>query len=214
MSAMEWRFGYPPGPNGLPAAPSARDLRQLADGVYFPSAVEVVGEPEDDGRGQLGVSLRFELVDGRPSCTALRVVSGDGGRTPITGKTLKSLDVPSVIEQGLQWVSLAAGQLVAVLRVAAGQPYTVTDGQPSFWTNEMVDQTRSDITAIHRRRKITEEFLAEGAEVYWEADVAGEPPTKAVEERWGAEPRTASRWVTLARKRGLLPEYERPLKED
>jgi len=55
-----------------------------------------------------------------------------------------------------------------------------------------------------RRNRVTKEHLAHVATVYREAEAAGLPPTKAVEDAFQTSYSTATRWVGLARKEGEL----------
>lgn len=55
-----------------------------------------------------------------------------------------------------------------------------------------------------RRRRLTDELLREVAEVYRAAHKAGLPPTAAVSEHFEVLHTTAARWVTFARKAGIM----------
>lgn len=55
-----------------------------------------------------------------------------------------------------------------------------------------------------RRNRVTDEHLAEVAAVYRNAEAAGKPPAKAVEEAFFTTYSTATRWIGLARKAGIL----------
>ncbi|MEU5094913.1 hypothetical protein [Streptomyces sp. NPDC020996] len=55
-----------------------------------------------------------------------------------------------------------------------------------------------------KRNRITKEHLEAVAEVYRNADAAGAPPTRAVQEVFGTTHSTAAKWVAQARKQGIL----------
>jgi hypothetical protein len=68
-----------------------------------------------------------------------------------------------------------------------------------------------------RRRKIDDRFLAKVAKIYTDALAEGKPPTREVARRldspnwnpkYNEDPKTAQRWVHLARKKGLLGKTE------
>ncbi|MGQ5580358.1 hypothetical protein [Streptomyces sp. ECR3.8] len=58
--------------------------------------------------------------------------------------------------------------------------------------------------AKRRRNRITREHLERVAEVYRNADAAGAPPTRTVQEQFGTTHSTAAKWVSQARKQGIL----------
>lgn len=76
---------------------------------------------------------------------------------------------------------------------------------------EVVETTQSAIrqayyTPLRRRRdRVTDDVLREVAEVYRDAQAAGEPPTIAVKEHFYKSHSSAARWVGRARQGGFLP---------
>ena len=65
-----------------------------------------------------------------------------------------------------------------------------------------INETR--LTPASPADGLTDEFLGQVAAAYRAAVARGERPNKALAEQSGYPPRTAERWVYLARKKGLL----------
>jgi DNA-binding XRE family transcriptional regulator len=55
-----------------------------------------------------------------------------------------------------------------------------------------------------KRNRLTREHLERVAEVYRDAHAKGEAPTRAVQKHFGTTHSTAAKWVSLARKEGIL----------
>ncbi|MFK4797826.1 hypothetical protein ACI3K5_03920 [Streptomyces sp. MPA0124] len=64
---------------------------------------------------------------------------------------------------------------------------------------------RAEKEPIRRKRnRITRDHLEKVAHVYRQADADGAPPTKAVAERFDTSHSTAAKWVSQARRQGIL----------
>lgn len=83
----------------------------------------------------------------------------------------------------------------------------LTDSRGRFGSDELVAEALRSLDAVtSRRRVLTEEHLADVAEVYLAAVEAGDPhPTKAVADQFARPRQTAATWVMQARKSGLIP---------
>jgi hypothetical protein len=112
-------------------------------------------------------------------------------------------DGPPVTSEGLRQIPVATFLRLAVegnlLRVGP----TIREGNKSTWTLTPTGQ----ITLSERARAgggPSEQDLRAVADVYQLAHVTGGAPTKTVMQRLGLPRSTASRWVRMARERGLL----------
>lgn len=65
---------------------------------------------------------------------------------------------------------------------------------------------RAETEPVHRRKRnrITREHLEKVAEIYRQADADGAPPTRAVQDAFATTHSTAAKWVSQARKEGIL----------
>lgn len=207
----EWWFMNPIGPGTVPAA--RQPLYQLSDEMLFPAEVEIIAIPSDHAHWP-GVRMRFEVEHGRPVCTQLsfeRVApSGEPPGPEITAAAIASVAVEAVTAKALAWQAAQLRQYVKYsAMVADGGSYTVDeDGTISFALSpEEKRATEESALALHRQRTIGAGHLSDVAKIYL-ADPTGKP-TEAVKDHFHTSKRTATRWVQLARDRGLLPAYER-----
>jgi len=91
-----------------------------------------------------------------------------------------------------------------------------SEGRGDFriWDESNNEFSEREIKAMSKvigrriRQKITPEFLLEVTEIYTKAALAGEPPTKAIQEKFKVSHRTASDYASKARKEGFLPDTE------
>lgn len=112
-------------------------------------------------------------------------------------------DGPPITSEGLRQIPVAAFLRLAVegslLRVGP----TIREGNKSTWK-----LTPTGPIALSERARAgggpSEDDLRAVADVYQLAHVTGGAPTKTVMERLGLPRSTASRWVRMARERGLL----------
>lgn len=116
-----------------------------------------------------------------------------GGREVRT-TNLRAVEVDNWIEA---IVALTAGEIVA--QTAAGVESVVRVPQD----DEALKAARSTVRQARRagRRKVTDDLLSRVAEVYRAEELR---PAEAVGLAFGVAPRTAFRYIALARERGLL----------
>ena len=134
--------------------------------------------------GPYELELHVVFEDGRFVCNRLTV-----SRKP---------DGPPVTTEGIREIPVAA-----LVRMAA---------ETGVWRSEPTDDGSSKLIdgwplQVPPRAPGAgpgEEHLRAVAATYQLAYATGAPPTKTVMERFGLPRATASRWIALARKRGLL----------
>jgi hypothetical protein len=131
-----------------------------------------------------------------------RVVFEDG-RFVVDQLTVKRRsDGPPVTTEGIREVPIAAFLRLAVESNIMHVGPTIRDGNKSTWELKWA----SPLALSERTRSTgpTEKDLQTVADVYHVAYATGQAPTKAVIERLDLPRSTASRWVRMARERGLL----------
>ncbi|MGD0313903.1 MAG: hypothetical protein ABSC90_15735 [Acidimicrobiales bacterium] len=209
----QWKFTYPTrsdGTVGLNSGP----FRRLPGDVFFPVQVEIVAAP-DGGPKKPRVRMRFEIEDDEPKCTELAFIRLGGGPA-IGAKMIRDIEIGELIDEARAWQAESAGLLIHSIEAAFGPDgFSIDeDGRVSFWNETHIDNARDGILALSRQRTITDDLLAEVAAIYLADDTGS--PTKAVQVNHSERPskRTAIHWVGLARKRGLIPPYERKKRSD
>ena len=153
-------------------------------GKRLPQTYELHATPADD-ENRPALLLVFEIIDGVPQCRSVHVDATERGRE------VRRADLDLPLEDHLEW----ATQLVAELNQSSSPPAVVDLPIDPFLRT--VRQARR--TSL--RRGPSDEQLREAAEVYRSA---GHAPTQAVADRFAVSHRTASGWITRARKNGLL----------
>ena len=147
----------------------------------------------DDGTPDL--VLGFEVRDGVPQCRSVELRSTDEGREVLTSDRGR-IRVEDFLEVALVQVGL-------IFSVEGEGDTALTTMEP-IETVEEARETLATMRDVRReaRRKVTDEFLREVAEVY--RDNADETPTAAVARWSGKAHRTAGLYVKQAREKGYL----------
>jgi hypothetical protein len=140
--------------------------------------------PEDHA-----AELDIAIEDGSPVCDAIRI-ERNRKKPSLSGTELRRLPLRD-------WVNFAVGQVALMPREGEPGVSTLTPAPD----DEAWALTRAADRAP-RRRKITEHHLKEVAKVY-RASV-DDNPRDAVMETFGVKAAMASRYIKLARERGLL----------
>ena len=132
------------------------------------------------------VRLRVEVVGGSPVCRALTCEQRSEG-LPVSTATLRRVAVDRLVTD-------------AILALAGeGMPSRDRTGPPSSGLLASTKLFEAAVRRAQRVRRLTPNHLRSVAEV---DPAAGSAPTEAVRAHFGVEPRTASRWVTRARRLG------------
>lgn len=144
---------------------------------------------------ETGPALRmvFEVIDGVPQCRELRLVSTDSGRE-LQQADLRRIPLEYQIEWAAMQVATAPG---ATHRRQAGVTYIDLDD--ADW-DDFLAEVRTARRKV-RRSGPTSVELREAATIYQSAEHA---PTAAVAEHFEIAHRTASLWISRARKLGYL----------
>ena len=132
--------------------------------------------------------IDVHVVDGQPVPVSLTLEAADP-KAPVTPGHLRQL----------------AGALAGLVEQAAAKPlvHVIVDEATGNWTGyqggpedvaALLDRTRA------KRRRVTQELLAEVATVYAEAGDSA----AAVQAHFAVSQRTSFRWVQLARQQGLI----------
>jgi hypothetical protein len=105
--------------------------------------------------------------------------------------------------------------LELAMRLAITTTTQVTEDGKTWWRIENKDFNAADLKkmkmSVERklRQKITPDLLEKVAEIYTNAELAGEPPIQALQNHFNLKHRTAQEYATRARRLGLLPETSR-----
>lgn len=178
---------------------------------------------EDD----FALFLNFQVLDGRLLLSEVRAAGPD---LPVAYDRFRKV-VPTKLWKPLA-VSLMVGYLARFMEegrrpdeemLPAHGPRAVAsyESRPSAamrWI-EQLESHASEAYAVARdrpprtlkdpikrkRNRITVDFLKDVARVYSSADKIGLPPTREVANHFKAPHSTAAKWVSTARKRGILP---------
>jgi hypothetical protein len=156
------------------------------------------------GNGLAGWSpFTWHAEEGLPYRLELRVVYEDG-RFIVDQLTVKRREGgPPVTTEGLREVPVAAFLRLAVESNIMRVGPTIRDGDKSSWK-----LTWASPLALSERARAgagpSDEDLRTVAALYQVAYATGQAPTKLVMNRLELPRSTASRWVRMARERGLL----------
>jgi hypothetical protein len=146
------------------------------------------------GSGPFDWQLLAVVKDGRPRCFYFECRSPD--EQPVTPEALHSFPLGRLLDEGT---------------LMASRPEDEVPRRAQAWANPAeVREARAIVLAHHRRRPgpaqrraLTDEFLAEVAEVYRQHVSTG-TPSKAVAEHFQYSQESARRVVREARRRGFL----------
>jgi hypothetical protein len=162
----------------------------LGDGLAARSPFESFAEIEGLYR------LEFRVVYEQPE-------GGRTGRFVCDQLTVKRRpDGPPVTSEGIRQIPLAAFLRLAVESNLMHVGPTIREGNTSSWEYTWA----SPLAGSERARGggPTDRDLQTVADIYQAAYVTGNPPTKTVMSRLELPRSTASRWIRMARERGLL----------
>jgi hypothetical protein len=174
---------------------------QIGQGAWVPygPGYEIPVVFTYDGRGLFDWHLVAAVIDGRPQCLHLSCVFG-GDRPesprPITPEALHKFPL---------------GRLLEEATLMASRPVDEIPRSIKRWDNaEQVRRERSSVAMQHRkrpnghgRRRLTDGYLADVAQIYRQHVSTGKP-SKAVAEHFHYSPASARRVVREARQRGFL----------
>jgi hypothetical protein len=147
----------------------------------------------DDGTPDL--RLGFQVRDGVPQCRSAELRSTDEGRE-VLASDLRGVRLEDLLEVALVQVGLVFE--------TSGEGDTLLTTMEPIGTVDEARQTLAEMRGVRReaRRKVSDEFLREVAEVY-RANVSDKPTTAVA--RWsGKKHRTAGLYVKQAREKGYL----------
>ncbi|MGA8725375.1 MAG: hypothetical protein WB565_10035 [Acidimicrobiales bacterium] len=207
MAWRSWVLTPDPGPGGnlLRSGPYV----ELENGDMAPAVCEWLAyvAPLSSSDSPFA-RMRLEVRAAKPVCTSVTVSSFPDG-PEVTAEMLTSIQWGDLIEQVVQAQAVSAASIIK----QGGPPQPTWDGsRDSLLSGNEIDVAETRAVRLHRNRKINEAHLREVADVYLHDERGA--PTLAVKEHFDTSHRTATRWVDLARKRGFLPPYSRPRKED
>ena len=140
------------------------------------------------------LSVVIDSSSGVPRCTEVHIEAIEGGREIRPGD-LRGIDVDDVIEKIVPYF---VGEILETRRDGSRLVRVVHDPDDYRRDRKVILEARRSA-----RRKITPELLAQVAEAY---NSDPDRPAKKVEQAFGVRPRTAYRYISEARKQGLLAE--------
>jgi hypothetical protein len=157
-----------------------------------PQRFGLVVSPEDDSPDLV---LGFQVRHGVPQCRSVELRSAEDGRE-VMASDLRGIRLED-------WLEIAVIRNAMVYETRGEGDTALTVIEP-IETVEEVRETKATVRAVRReaRRKVTDGFLREVAEVY-RANVA-DNPTAAVARWAGRSHRSAGVYVKQAREKGYL----------
>ena len=189
--------------------------------------------PDGDDAAWL-IRLWWHVIDGRAEVVGLEIhsthrdtqgelVIGELRGGPLNATFLRSVPLGSLIEEGRRMLTEMWKDQVA--RIESGEFSALEMDEdvveklgwdprvPSPAARRLIlDDTRQRVESLENpppRRRYDEEHWARVAAVYDEAWAAGSTPTKDVAEYFGVTRSTAAKWVSICRKKGLLPPTQK-----
>jgi hypothetical protein len=154
--------------------------------------------------------LQLEVVGETVELDEL-LVSRLPGHPPITAITLpNNLRISEVIPEAAR----KAAQWLEAEQAMRSRPIEDLEANPPVYPRDFFavpgDRMAAIERAVPKRQQITTAFLRETVEAYRAAlaDPNDVDPYTTVGRQFGKSAKTAQRWMTLARKRGLLTEGE------
>jgi hypothetical protein len=209
VAKREWLFIHTESEAGLMGRNGP--FTKLADGVRFPAQSEMVALSSDLESIPI-VMLRLRLNGDQPGCAGVVFEQWPDGPS-LTATAINDIDITELIDSAVGFQAIAARTplLPDTWPGWDGKGRLQLPGGRGLTEEEMNDIEKKAV-ALRRQRSVNTELLTEVAKVYM-ADTEG-APTIAVARELNASKRNATRWVALARKRGLLPEYERRSKSN
>jgi hypothetical protein len=205
-----------------------------ADGTRWPAPA---GGTIDDPALPCAVALRMSIEEGAPVLDEITYRRRPKG-PPITGATISAAPCSKMIEIVMEGQPRAqylrtkaefldelgverqdGDDIDALIAKALQEP--VPDEIAMAWKLVVAQdpaKLRRGIRShrIRRRKRNDDQFLAKVAKVYTDAFAEGQPPTREVARRldpnwnpkYNENPKTAQRWVKMAREKGLLGETQ------
>jgi hypothetical protein len=158
----------------------------------IPKHFEMLAVP-NEGENRPGVAMSWQVIDGIPRCTEVRIFKSAHGR-----EVLRS-DLEGVSLE--RWLEQASARM---LRPIASRQRNPDGTLTLLYDNSKFDSLARDVRHVRRaaaNRGPTDEQLQAAVEIYQSADRA---PTQAVSEHFGIKHRTASLWIARAREKGFM----------
>jgi hypothetical protein len=162
--------------------------RQLAGGAFtalVPNVLTVEPEPDDPDPLDYVVRLDVDVVDGKLVCTTCAVESLPGGG-PVTAEVLRRVPIGRYLREGAARTNL----------VRVPTPIHGTD----LTSNTPVELPPTDYAV----GGMTDEVLHQTAKIFQWSSAIGDAPLGVLEREYGIPRAKASRWISTARRRGLL----------
>lgn len=172
---------------------STGPIGKLDGGTPFPRWVDYRVFRGDKPDGPI-VHLRLEIVEGQPAVTAF----GLGGSI-VKASDLRDVPFAEIAKQATE---LAARAAAVTLRAVTGSDTVTLDE-----LNEIADQAGAHAIDVGGRRVVSDKLLEKVAQIYRINEANGNP-TQQVANQLNTSHRNATRWVAIARERGLLSPYK------
>jgi hypothetical protein len=159
---------------------------ETAAGVRLPALVDAWAD--DVG----GYDLYIHIANSglRYECAEARLIQREGGPA-VTSEALRTIKVKETVREALR-------------QLLSGMTWMVTDaegGQQRARLEEIEGVRPPQGVAVE---DVSDEAIAWVAHIYELAYMLNDPPTKAVQEKFGVSRATAGRWVAEARRRNWL----------
>ena len=164
------------------------------------------------------IRLLWHRVDGRYEVNGFEMNARRDNRTPLTATLLRSVPLGSLIEKGRRnQIEFRKDSALILQRTKESRDTFAEMGYPTDKSlrdslKEVEQDVFKEIEVLETpppRSRYDEDHWRRVTAVYDEAWAAGSTPTKAVAEHFNSSRSTAAKWVSICRKKGLLPPTQK-----
>lgn len=167
---------------------------QLYEGrllVTAPATVTITPTPGERDPLEVRVSMKLDVVDGRLACTQLCAEPMPGGAS-ITSESFRGIAVARLVAEAAEHAGL-------VIEPNKDGKYNVLGGGFSWPPEDFAKDGATDEALDHLSR------------MYAFCMASGLNPNSEIHRRYGIPKSTTTRWISTARKRGILVDKHRKL---
>lgn len=164
--------------------------------------------------GQMSVAIHVTVdSESGPVPVGVRVIGGKGFTYRDAVAFLKGAPLDDLLHDGAMMAAGARRWNLGVAKRGKSAAFELSDAERAEVGKEVeeVNARAATVPRPSRRRTMTPDLLRQVAAVYRKNLASGEAPTVGVASHFSVAHRTATRWVSEARKAGFLGEVKGPM---